>query len=436
MTHTRPSSSLKIPSRAAAEKRIKELAKNFKTQSSRARKTGSRKAKELAQEAARQQTKLKNQIKSREAAEKIVRQKAEAAAAAKAAKPKVEVRKVSREQFTQEFGTKEERQTAIRKKAEGKEVSNTTRAIETIKIAFNPFSKEKIVSTTDNRVFNTAAEYVANNPGMAALIIAASGFQTLQVSTATFSRLTGGSSLARALAARGVEVNTKTAKLTAGFLSKIAAATKTPAFVYTALAVIGTYPFTYFIREEALQAIKGTYTGAIINGNFEQAQIAIDERNQILNPELWEKIITAFPFANSVKELLDLFNTARIAVKIDQQVLDDLRIQEETEESEEDKWKRIRETELEQEKALSQMYTYEAKKLALWKSSLERKDMLQAAKFWEKEAAKQRELEAKDREAIAEFWINYRKEIQKIEEAGKPGSSWNLGQSNLNFGLL
>ena len=62
------------------------------------------------------------------------------------------------------------------------------------------------------------------------------------------------------------------------------------------------------------------------------------------------------------------------------------------------------------------------------KSKAERKARNEDAKFWAEQAAKERELEAEDRKAIADFWIQYRITTQKIAENNRP--------SNLNFGLL
>lgn len=402
-------------------------------------KSSSRKTREKAQEEKRNQQRAKRDqeksIASRASAEKRIRELATAAKAKKTEKPSAAPSVVVEQTKRSDpiFGDQ-----AIQEK----EVTGITRVKETLKILARPFTAtDKIVATTDNRVFNTAIEYVANNPAMAALIITAStGFQTIQTTLAGTAVkgtiLRGGIGKLATGQLPNIAVNTKTATQTAGFLAKIAAVTKTPNFAYVALSALGTYPFSYFIKEEALQAIKGTYTGAIINKDFEQAQIAVDERQEILNPNLWEKIISAIPYANLIKQLLDYFNTAKIAVKIDQKILDDMKFQEETGESEEDKWKRIRDLELEQEKELSQLYTFEAKKLALWKDSLARKKRNSDANFWADQAAKQRELEAKDRQAIADFWQNYRIETQKIDEASRPGSEWNMGKSNLKFGLL
>ncbi len=50
------------------------------------------------------------------------------------------------------------------------------------------------------------------------------------------------------------------------------------------------------------------------------------------------------------------------------------------------------------------------------------------AAFWRKEKEAQMKREAEDRQAIANFWNEYRKMAQQIKEDTRP--------SNLNFGLI
>jgi len=52
----------------------------------------------------------------------------------------------------------------------------------------------------------------------------------------------------------------------------------------------------------------------------------------------------------------------------------------------------------------------------------------ETARFWAAEREKQREKEAEDRQAIADFWLAYRKLAQEIADNSRP--------SNLGFGLL
>ena len=237
-----------------------------------------------------------------------------------------------------------------------------------------------------------------------------------------------------------VAKNTKTLKLTESWLTKIAAAAKNPAVVVSVLlTAIGSYPFAGFIKEEALQTLSFAVKSAIANNDVEGAELALEEQKDILNPDIVDKIISAIPVANVVKELADFFDAARTKVKIDEKVVVDMKIQIETGETEDEKWKRIKQEEVDQEKETTDYYNEQRKLQVTWEnesraaartaqSREERKARNQDAAFWAAERAKQRELEAEDRKAIADFWMEYRRRIQEIQEDNRP--------SNLNFGLI
>ena len=104
------------------------------------------------------------------------------------------------------------------------------------------------------------------------------------------------------------------------------------------------------------------------------------------------------------------------------------RIKEENGESDRDYWDRVREEEIAADKASVDYYNEQKKLMVEW----EREAAIQArnedAAFWRKEQERTRELEAKERKAIADFWTAYRKLEQKAQEERRP--------SNLNFGLF
>ena len=47
--------------------------------------------------------------------------------------------------------------------------------MDVLKIAVNPFSQDKIVATSGNKVFKSVAEFVANHPYTTALVLATGG---------------------------------------------------------------------------------------------------------------------------------------------------------------------------------------------------------------------------------------------------------------------
>ncbi len=247
-----------------------------------------------------------------------------------------------------------------------------------------------------------------------------------------------------------VATNTKTLEQTSSWLGKIVKKHKKKINTGLILAAIGSYPFSMYVKSEALQAIKGTYTGAMIGGDMEQAQLAIDERNDILDPSVWEDILSIIPIANTVKQLKDYFDTAKVAVAIDQTLLDNEIERIENGETDQQYWDRVRADEAAQDKAsvdyfneqalITHQLKIEADKAADKVKSEQiregrgeaRAEEIKArnedAAFWARERAKIRQEEAKDRKAIADFWAAYRKEAYKIQQDSRP--------SNLNFGLL
>jgi len=112
--------------------------------------------------------------------------------------------------------------------------------------------------------------------------------------------------------------NLKSTALTKSFISKTFTFLKNPAGL---MAVIGSYPFAGFIKEEALQTLSFSVKSARDSGNIEDEQRAIDEVNEILEPSGWEKLIAAVPFANVVKQLKDFYQAAATKNELDQNSL-------------------------------------------------------------------------------------------------------------------
>ncbi len=223
-----------------------------------------------------------------------------------------------------------------------------------------------------------------------------------------------------------VATNAKTLGATANLLSKIGFTVGGAAAL--TVAAIGTYPFSGFIKEEALQTLSLGVRSAVGAGDVEGAETALDLQDEILREDLWEKIISAVPFANVVKELRDFYKAAKAKVAIDKKIVEDIKIQQETGESEDEKWARIREEEAEQDRAAVDYYNEQRKIMVDWEREAEKAARAEDAAFWREERAKQAKMEAEDRKAIADFWLAYRKESLKLANDNRP--------SNLNFGLL
>jgi hypothetical protein len=229
-------------------------------------------------------------------------------------------------------------------------------------------------------------------------------------------------------AAETISVNAATAAKTSSWLSKLASQLKNPAFVAGALiGTIGTYPFAGFIKEEALQTLGFASANAIKNKDVEGAQAAIDAQKEVLNPDLWKKIIDGVPYANVVDQLKDYYKAATIKVAVDEKMLDDLTKQQ-SGETPEETWNRHKEEQTAAEKERVDYYNQERKKLFLWEQQATDADMIEDAAFWAAEQAKQRAFEKADQEAIQAFWTEYQRKSQEAQDDNRP--------SKLAFGLI
>lgn len=228
---------------------------------------------------------------------------------------------------------------------------------------------------------------------------------------------------------RLISTNTKTLKATESWLGGFASQVKNPTLVVGALiGAIGSYPFAGFIKEEALQTLSFALKGAIDNNDLEGAERALEETRDVLDPTVWDNILGKIPYVNVVNELKKFYDAARTKVSIDEKIVEDLKTQLETGETDDDKRARAREEEAAQDRAAIDYYNEERKKMLRWEEEAADRDMREDAAFWAREREKQRKKEAEDRQAIADFWAAYRKEAQTFSSDNRP--------SNLNFGLL
>lgn len=224
-------------------------------------------------------------------------------------------------------------------------------------------------------------------------------------------------------------VNTKKAAVTATWLTKLTTYAKNPAVVVGGLmAAVGSYPFAGFIKEEALQTLGFATRTATESGDIEGATAALEAQREVLDPGLWDSIMAKIPYANVLNNLKTFYEAARLKVNIDAKLIEDMKIQTETGETNDQKWARLRQEEADQDKAMVDYYNEQRKQQLQWEEEAADRDMKEDAAFWAAEREKQMQKEKEDREAIAAFWNAYRKEQQKIAEDNRP--------SNLNFGLI
>ena len=213
-------------------------------------------------------------------------------------------------------------------------------------------------------------------------------------------------------------------------------------------AIIGSYPFAGFIKEEALQTIGFAADKAIANGDFENAEAALALEDDMLNPSFTDKVVGAIPFVNVVDKLNDYFKAARIASSVRRKVLEDAKNEQAViaagglPETEDDKWARIKQEQADSEKAMIDYYNEQ--KIKTEQMILEAREQANAdaAKFWADYEKEKRKDEKEMMEAQAEFWLEYKKAVLELQaQANKPQTYTSTKStyeepSRLGFGLL
>jgi len=247
-----------------------------------------------------------------------------------------------------------------------------------------------------------------------------------------------------------IAVNTATSKKTVSWLGKLARYAKSPSVVAGAiLGAIGSYPFAGFIKEEALQTTGFATRTALQNNDLQGAAEAIALQDEILDPGVWRQITAKVPYGNVLGNLNDYYKAARLQSDVYKQIYADKVVQNQTGESEDQKWERVRQQEADQYKANIDYYNQQRKQMLEWELAAreaskardragERAAYEREAAFWRKERERQRKLEEEERKRIAEFWLEYRKAVLELEQQYKQqtSSAGGGGRSTLGFGLL
>jgi hypothetical protein len=237
-----------------------------------------------------------------------------------------------------------------------------------------------------------------------------------------------------------VAVNGATTIATKSWLTKLAGALANPNFVVGALVgAIGSYPFAGFIKEEALQTIGFAVSVAHQNQDVEGMAAALALQQDVLNDDLWEGIMAAVPYANVLAKLEEFYEAAKLKNTIDTKIFEDLKISIATGETEDAKWARLNAEKAQQERDNIDYYNQERMKLVLWEQEAraaanaaqdrrERREREEEAAFWAEQKRLAAEQELLNAQAIANFWLAYKKELAKMQQ--------NNQASNLKFGLL
>lgn len=223
-------------------------------------------------------------------------------------------------------------------------------------------------------------------------------------------------------------LNSQTVKQTQSILSKV--------FSKRTLQMLGVWAGAVYLgkwgQAESTEPLSITMTkylvpNAVETGNWSLVEEAQDARNELLDLEWWEEVALWSPISPLIG-IPRKIEGAIAASKVQDKAIADIRQQQETGETNDERWERVRQEQAAQEKANIDYYNQERKKMLEWEREAAKQQRSEDAAFWRKEREKQRKKEEEDRKAIADFWLAYRKEMQKLADDSRP--------SNLNFGLL
>ncbi len=335
--------------------------------------------------------------------------------------------------------------------------------VDVMKIALNPFSKERIKANIGEGAAATVLEAVANNPYTAAGLVTGVG-ALVRGATAGIAAVTSRTAVSKAATvgtfvitspsagvAGTMATNTATTKATASLLTKIVGvAAVSTAVVGTLMGVIGTYPFAGFIKEEALQTLGFGVATALGNDDIAGAEAALELQDEVLNPGVWDEIKAKIPFVNVLAQLDDFYSAAVIKQDIDKKVVSDLKFKIEHGETDSQMYARIADerTTLKEQERVSDAEYYEGiaarqaeakaasraadaayyKGLSAAATKAAKKKRADDAAYWAKIAADKDAEAARKRVMDEEYWNEYYKSLAKFKANSAP--------SNLKFGLL
>jgi hypothetical protein len=230
--------------------------------------------------------------------------------------------------------------------------------------------------------------------------------------------------------AKTFATNTATEAATASWLTKLAQAAGKTIKGGSILAIIGSYPYAGFIKEEALQTLGYGTTTALANNDLEGAEAAIQHQHELLDPGIWESIKASVPFVNVVDKLESFYEAARVKLAIDEKRFEHMKQAQAQSGSEEGSSPAAiaRQEEENDYQANIDYYNEQRKQLVEWEQAARKAEREEEAAFWLDYQEKIRAAEEADRKAIADFWLAYRKRQQEINEANSP--------SKLNFGII
>jgi len=284
---------------------------------------------------------------------------------------------------------------------------------------------------------------------------------------------TGTAKTAAGTAARFV-ANSKTAKISTSLIARMVneivlmvknrplrtlmSAGGTIAFSAWFVQEVGsTYPFAEFQKNNALQTLNFAFQTAQKKNDIAGMQDAIDLHNEITNP-LLDSLASKMPFLNSQHASKDLKKALQLQMAINQRTVE---IRQEMLTTGQPEFAIVAQKEAMDYKANQDYYNSERMKLVEWEiaarqagnetynanreASQERINQgkersegnilaarqaaaEESAEFWAAQRALQAQYEEEERLKIAQFWLDYKKQQQKMNDENRA--------SKLGFGLI
>ncbi len=190
---------------------------------------------------------------------------------------------------------------------------------------------------------------------------------------------------------------------------------------------------------------------ALQSGDLDAAQVAIDQVDEVLNPELWAEILMAVPFVNIVTTLQnDFYPAAATTNQIYQRIVNDQRQKAANGESDAEMYARIEKERTSrrdaEKKSDAEYYSNIAKlrseakaaerladetyfsNLSSKQQAEERQRRIESERYWAGILKDREEYEANKRRLDLAYWDQYFREMQRYRD--------NTSGSNLKFGLL
>jgi len=225
-------------------------------------------------------------------------------------------------------------------------------------------------------------------------------------------------------------------------------------------AIIGSYPFSWFIKEEAHQQIGLAISDASWNGDMVGWADAIKQQEEMFTPSMLRKITNTIPIGNLAAAFKDFFKTARIKLDISKRQfaveqekiatgMTDVEVAQRRAAEEATMYEDANIRKIGREEAQRERNEASARAEFLWKQNQgdinreedeasARAEMEASGKFWADQDIKQKKRDAQERKDIAAYWLEYDKIKAEMDEARQAQSTSGgyEAPSQLGFGLL